>query len=271
MPFYAELNHPNASYCYSVSNKKYDDFQIHCHNTYEIYYLQEGDVDILIEGKQYHPAPDSVILLSANVLHGIRINSESDCKRFTLHFNPHILNAENRDVLLAAFPDATSRKEVYYEQPQAFHLRTFLNAMADCSKQPEEISGRLFPIYVAAFLAQLTLMCRTLHPTERITTVSPVILNIITYLNEHLAERITLDDLAERFFISKHYLNRAFRKATGTTVLDYLIYKRIIYAKQLIISGVPATEAAFRSGFGDYSAFFRAYKKVLGHSPKDDV
>ena len=93
---------------------------------------------------------------------------------------------------------------------------------------------------------------------------------ILTHLNEHFTEPITLDDLAERFFLSKHHLNRLFRKATGTTVRDYLINKRVTYVQQLLINGIPATQAASLAGFGDYTSFYRAYVKRFGHSPSAD-
>lgn len=73
------------------------------------------------------------------------------------------------------------------------------------------------------------------------------------------------------FFISKYYMNRAFKKATGTTVMDYLIYKRVIMARQLILNGHTASDAAAQSGFGDYSTFYRAYKKLMHHAPSEDL
>jgi len=93
---------------------------------------------------------------------------------------------------------------------------------------------------------------------------------IIWYLNRNLKEEITLDMISERFFISKHHLNKVFRKATGTTVVDYLIRKRISMAQHLLINGYSAQEAATEVGFDDYSAFYRSYVRVTGHSPAQD-
>ena len=93
---------------------------------------------------------------------------------------------------------------------------------------------------------------------------------VLAYLNRHFNETITLDDLADRFFISKNHLNRSFRKATGTTIRDYLIGKRVSYVQQLLINGIPATQAATLAGFGDYTAFYRAYVKRFGHAPSHD-
>ncbi len=90
---------------------------------------------------------------------------------------------------------------------------------------------------------------------------------IIEYLGERLAEPLSLDDLSNRFFISKNQLNRVFRQATGTTVGNYISHKRIALAQQLMLKGIPASEAALRVGFGDYSSFYRAYRRLNGSSP----
>jgi AraC-like DNA-binding protein len=73
--------------------------------------------------------------------------------------------------------------------------------------------------------------------------------------------------LAKRFFVSKYYLCRAFKRHNGISVHGYVNQKRVMYAKQLIEAGETASGAAYRVGFGDYSAFYRAYVKQLGVAP----
>ena len=64
---------------------------------------------------------------------------------------------------------------------------------------------------------------------------------------------------------------RIFRNAVGTTVFDYIAYKRIGIAQHLLQMGIPAKEAALQVGYNDYSTFYRAYKKITGHSPAQDA
>ena len=94
--------------------------------------------------------------------------------------------------------------------------------------------------------------------------------SILFYLNQHLKEPLTLDEISDHFFISKHHLNKVFKKATGTTVIDYLLRKRIAYAQMLLFNGWHAKEAAADSGFSDYSSFYRSYVRILGHPPGAD-
>jgi transcriptional regulator GlxA family with amidase domain len=58
-----------------------------------------------------------------------------------------------------------------------------------------------------------------------------------------------------------------FRRATGTTVGNYVIHKRVVMAQNLMLQGQTANSAAAAVGFHDYSSFFRSYKKVLGYAP----
>ena len=92
---------------------------------------------------------------------------------------------------------------------------------------------------------------------------------VISYLNEYAGKDISLDRLARRFFVSKYYLCRAFKKHNGISVRGYINRKRIMYAKQLIDAGETASRAAYQVGYGDYSAFYRAYVKLVGKSPTE--
>lgn len=90
---------------------------------------------------------------------------------------------------------------------------------------------------------------------------------IVSYINRHIAEDITLDDICDRFYISKAQLCRIFKKATASTVGEYITVKRLVNARQLILSGTSPTKAYLQCGFRDYSVFYRAYKKQYGEPP----
>ena len=90
---------------------------------------------------------------------------------------------------------------------------------------------------------------------------------VARYINTYLDKNITLDEIASKFFLSKYYLCRMFKKYSGVSIHAYINHKRVMYAKQLIDSGENASAAAYKVGFGDYSAFYRAYVKALGKPP----
>jgi AraC-like DNA-binding protein len=97
---------------------------------------------------------------------------------------------------------------------------------------------------------------------------SSLIDEIIQYINLHLDEEIKIDDLSGYFFISKFHLLREFKKHSGTTIHKYIIQKKLILAKELILKGIPIIQVYEQCGFGDYSNFFRAFKNEYGVTPK---
>lgn len=93
------------------------------------------------------------------------------------------------------------------------------------------------------------------------------VLDILHYINTHLTEPLSIDELAARFYISKYHMMRRFREETGYTVHHYITEKRMLLAQQLLQQGVPLLQAAEQCGYQDYSTFSRAYKKQFGHTP----
>lgn len=89
------------------------------------------------------------------------------------------------------------------------------------------------------------------------------------YLEQHYPEKITLDDLAERFFINKFYLTRIFKEQYGVSVNSFLLQIRITHAKQLLrFTDVPLEQIAQECGMGDAAYFSRCFKQVEGISPR---
>ena len=96
------------------------------------------------------------------------------------------------------------------------------------------------------------------------------LIKIKKHLDEHYAEKITLDDLAKRFFIDKFYLSKIFKETYGTTVNNYLISKRITRAKQLLrFTDMTVDEIGVAVGMGDANYFSRMFRKVEGTSPSE--
>ena len=94
---------------------------------------------------------------------------------------------------------------------------------------------------------------------------------MLRFIDNNLAEDLSIDELASRFYISKYHMMRRFREETGSSIHTYLSDKRLLLARDLINEGVSATDACFRSGFRSYSAFSRAYGKLFGVTPTGRV
>ncbi len=253
--------------CTQSVTERYD---LHCHNFYEIYYFLEGDADYLVEGQQYHLSPHSLLLLAPHTFHGVRINSRKPYRRYALHFHPDILSMEHRRMLLSVFPvfEKNPEQKIYFEQVEQYGLAAFLQVLCEYAESPPGLQEHLIQIGVEAVLARIVSLSE--EEWEAKPMANDVVTEVLIYLNRHLSEGIRLDELARRFRINKYYLNRIFQRAVGTTVFDYLQRKRVIYAQQLLLNGCSAQAASQAAGFQDYSSFYRAYERILGHAPIRD-
>lgn len=109
----------------------------------------------------------------------------------------------------------------------------------------------------------LTLVCTGSDDTNEL--LSDKLKNILHYLDEHYTEKISLDRLAEQFFISKYYLSREFKKQFGTTVIQYVLTRKISHAKELLRYSSSSIEEISRlCGVEDASYFNKIFKKMEG-------
>ena len=257
-------------YDHKKSFERTEDYILHCHSFYEVYYFISGDVSYLVEGRRYRLKPNSILLLPANVFHGFRVESERPYERYTLHFLDEIIPVENRFTLLAPFRFSGDRMDIYYPDTGEFRVGTYFENLISCSCLPDDMKDMAACVFVQALLIQILYMSRTTKDIPSAGQSGQAAMDMIRYLNGHISEPITLEQLSARFFISRHYINRVFRKATGTTVMQYVIHKRLALAQQLMLQGRSSAQAAAESGFGDYSVFYRAYRKIFGRSPAED-
>ena len=118
------------------------------------------------------------------------------------------------------------------------------------------------------YLTDLFALCVDEIGNTGSSSVAEKIQAIQTYLDVHFAEKISLDDLAEQYFISKFHLSREFKKLTGTTTGNYLTAKRVSHAKkQLRFTNLPLDAIARECGLSDTSYFVKVFKNAEGMTP----
>ena len=92
---------------------------------------------------------------------------------------------------------------------------------------------------------------------------------ITRYVDEHLAEDLSLDRIADRFATTPNGLNRLCRRAGRITLHQYIVRRRIERARLVLSRGTTVTEASYAAGFGNLSHFIRTFRSKTGVSPKE--
>ena len=90
---------------------------------------------------------------------------------------------------------------------------------------------------------------------------------LMHFINTHLAEDLSLGELAQRFGVSKFHLTRKFKELTGFSLHQYIVKKRLLHAKYLISLGSEPYRAALDAGFNNYSNFSRSFTAYFGENP----
>ncbi|MBB6671834.1 AraC family transcriptional regulator [Cohnella nanjingensis] len=254
---------------HAVDRQLTDQYALHCHTFYEVFYFIAGEVSYLVEGRRYVPEPHSLLLIAPNVFHGVKIESDIPYERISLHFVPDFLAAEHRAVLLSPFHAARETAGIYYTSEGHGGMFAFFEQLMDARLADPSVRTLSLRVRLEALLSQILMRSLSRKGASGDAAASRTITRLLDYLNAHIAEPITLDELSAKFYVSKHHLNKMFKRATGTTVGHYVIHKRVVMAQNLMLQGQSAGAAAAAVGFRDYSAFYRAFKSITGHAPSD--
>ena len=234
----------------------------HCHEYFEILYITEGSGRFVVEGEEYPVHSGCLFLVRPYKYHFVNIDREKPYERYVLHFSLSDLPSNLRSLFLSE--DRKNEHCTYFPSGKVpgTVLSTLerLDIVNTLSTEKQILYLSLLISEVVVFLSDTRIERETPHNSE-------LGARVIRYLNDHIEEDISLDDIARHFFVSKFYLCRAFKKHNGISIHGYITQKRVMLAKKMIEGGESASGAAYRVGFGDYSAFYRAYIKILGTSP----
>lgn len=106
------------------------------------------------------------------------------------------------------------------------------------------------------------------HPRRAADELS-IYQKLCSFIENHLDEDLSLDRLAREFFVNKYYISHVFKDNLGFSIHQFITKKRLELCREAIISSSGITEAFQLAGFGDYSSFYRAFKREYGVSPKE--
>lgn len=243
---------------------------MHIHDCYEIYYSISGGKQFLIDNRCYAIEPGDIFIINQYESHKITQVDKMVHERIVLSIHPdytkRLSTAEtNLDACFSDRPEHFSHK-ISLTREQQNRFLYYVNKITGAEGYGHDI------IEQTAFMELMVLINNMLKTNETQESSAYVynqqVDDILAYINLNISNPITIDQLAGEFFLSESYICRIFKAATGTTINKYISARRISIAKSLLSDGVSVTEAYERSGFTDYSNFFKAFTRAVGISPK---
>ena len=250
------------------------DVDLHHHDFYELYYLKSGDVTYTIESKLYKVLPGDVLLISPRELHQVHIEAEhSAYERYVLWVSPQTiqrLSTVQTDLFHALDPSwPRYGNQLRLQRGDQQRILSLMEQLYVESQ--EKVYGS--DLLMESLLTQILVTVNRLAMEEGchledIYRSNKTVSEVISYINLHYSEPLSLELLADRFFISKYHLSHEFQRQVGTSVGRYIQKKRLQIARNLLSQGSKPNNVSALVGFGDYTGFYRAFKAEYGTSPR---
>lgn len=258
---------------FHIKDRVTKEFPFHYHDFYKIIYFVDGKVDYKIEGKTYQLKPHDFVLVDYNAIHRPEIESHVSYERYIIYLSEEFMKHENNagESLAHCFELARqNRNQVIHFAPGSYE--NLVGCLMRIEREGQAGQGFLSDrMLEAAFLEFMVLFNRACikQPKAFITTAvyNEKIVDVISYIQENLTKELSIDYLASHFYMSKYYLMRQFKEATGYSIHQYINEKRILEAKRRLMAGASGTEVCYDCGFSDYSTFARRFKAIVGCAP----
>lgn len=226
----------------------------------KLYYIQEGEGYIKVGDRKYYPKPGDLCLLPADVIQSYGTINTNTFGKYWCHFTakldnfnlfhvietPTIIRVSDHPALKVKFEHL-----IYHHKSDEW--------TADLHVQ-------------ATFLEILAMF---LEHAEQVKINTPATssfekMNVLfTYIEEHLAENITVNTLAQLVHFHPNYFIRMFKNATGLSPIQYVNRKRMDKARQLLSFTSLSVSAVAESLGMDATYFSRLFKEYTALSPSD--
>jgi len=254
-----------------VSRKESAQHYPHTHEFCELYFYLGGDCSYMVENGLYDVAAGTVIFTRPGELHSVRIDEQCTYERCYYQIHPHALDFLGAEA-------ARSALRCFYNRPLGVGNSAVLPADV-----MERCHGRLFHsmglLQAHSADARSLALADLLSILNEVNTVCDNSLDAhvhvqnglidaaLRYINTHLAELSSTDELAAKLYVSREYLSRSFSRVMGIPLKRYITIKRVELAKVMLQDGCALDVVCERCGWTDYSYFIRVFRRETGMTP----
>ncbi len=244
------------------------EFPLHNHSGDELYLYINGNCEYIVEGVTYPLSPFDLIIISRSEMHRVRHKAMSPYERMVLSVKPEFYAKAGCPEYEKVFTEKKIGKnsKIGYRQLEQSGLKDAFLRFDKYHKEAPRAAALLQGI-----LIEILHILSSIDILDDDSDENPLIAGITEYLTENLSSPLSLDDIADKFYISKYHLCRIFKATTGLTVNGYITHKRLMRVKELHADGMKLNPASIEAGFPEYSAFYRAYVKEFGCNPRSSL
>ncbi len=230
-----------------------------CYAYHKFYYFQDGEATLTIQENTFHPQKGDLFLIPAGVQHSYCHNPDYPVYKYWCHFSitpSDVWNFHYHATTIFCHPDSNVVIPIFEQLIQVYQTPSLLSSI----QQIYLLTKLCYEFFKEV---DFSLMLRK--------TTSSFYTDISEYIQAHIAEKITLQELSNITHLQKNYFISRFKKEFGTTPIDYINHHRLDRVARYLSTDpvVSINEAALANGYEDYRYFTRLFKQRYGITPSD--
>lgn len=246
----------------------------HFHDLYEVYFSLTSDIKCFINNRFYPVEKGDIFLFSSADFHRFVVPENTYYERYFLLFSGEYIKplCTNDTNLLQCFENRGTdfSHRIHLNEVECLKFVELL----ETSKHYSESKAYGSDISKKISLAQILIFISSFYKRDSTLILSKCegknerVWPIIKYIDDNIANNLSLDLLSSYFYISKYYMEVMFKNTVGLSINEYIVHKRILKAKIFLKNNLSVGQVAEIVGFNSDSHFIRTFKKLVGISPK---
>jgi len=235
-------------------------FTRHAHPEYELLYFISGEADCIVDYLRHTLHPGELALIPPMSYHLISLTGKETYERIVIDFAGGELPAPILNRVFSE-PRVLNAQEI----PEISSVLTRLDLYA------HRFSQETASLLARNLTTELVCLIDTAEPqVHHFSGFNRTMEEAMLYIDTHIDCITGIDELCSHLYISRAYLHRLFQNTLGITPMRFIMDKRLLLAQSRLKLGEKPTQVCSACGFGDYSAFYRAYKAYFGISPGEE-
>ncbi len=233
----------------------------HIHNHCEMLLFIRGEADFNIDGQIFTPSPYDLLFIPAATYHYLMLRNSVPYENYVIGISPTVMEPDHYNRLFTP-PLMLNVKEDeelmrFFARLDLYHKQYDVQDFFTCAR---------------ALIRELVIYCSYRKSFLQSVGGGSVayIDEIVSYIARNIERPLNAQDIARRFHLSRSYVQNLFTQNMHIGLKHYIMQKKIYAAHADLASGAEPCRVCEKYAFGDYSIFYRLYKRTFGTAPTEN-
>ena len=257
-----------------IQSYEQDSFPWHWHPEIELTWIMSGQIEYFVNDKKYLLKEGEGLFCNSNSLHSGYMKDGKDCNYLSVTFHPRFIYGYENSLLQTKYVDFITSNESWHslmlgtETDWHQDIIGQIQDIYQMSKTPPpdyelKVHLILAGIWQRLYLYYVSLPVSGYRPKKHLARLK----DILSFVQEHYAQELTLDEIAEHVNICKSECCRFFKKYMKMTIFEYILFLRVQNSLPLLREGESVTKIASMTGFSTPAYYGQIFKRYMGCSP----